>query len=83
VRTFLLPLTKRGVPESPPTEVTVELGRLRIMFGYEVVKLWELAADDFLTAERPAPPPFVPLMDGGRASKAPCFQINVLPRSGD
>jgi predicted transposase YdaD len=70
VRTFLLLLTKRGVPESPPTEVTVELGRLRITFGYEVVKLWELAATDFLNPERPALLPFVPLMAGGRDALA-------------
>jgi predicted transposase YdaD len=66
VRTFLLPLTKRGVPEPVPTEGVIEVERLRLTFGYDVVKLWELPAAAFLETARPALLPFVPLMQGDR-----------------
>jgi predicted transposase YdaD len=62
VRTFLLLLTKRGVPEPVPTEGVIEVERLRLTFGYDVVKLWELPAAAFLETARPALLPFVPLM---------------------
>jgi hypothetical protein len=68
VRTFLLLLTKRGAPNPIPTEGVIESGRLRLTFSYEVVKLWELAAEVFLDAARPGLLPFIPLMRGDRAA---------------
>jgi hypothetical protein len=66
VYAFLLLLTADGVPDPVPTEITIEVERLRLDFSYQVVKLWEFSATDFLTTERLSLLPLVPLMAGGR-----------------
>ncbi|MFQ3583025.1 MAG: DUF4351 domain-containing protein [Chloracidobacterium sp.] len=67
VQAFLVLLTARGVPDPIPTEGVLALGRLRMSFGYTVVKLWELAADAVLAMGQTALLPLVPLMRGERS----------------
>lgn len=66
VVSFLLMLTDRNLPKSPPTTGTIVAGDTQIITHYRIIYVWELSAAAALASGSQAILPFVPLMDGGR-----------------
>src|SRR5205085_1643146 len=50
-----------------PTSLSVAAGSLQVSINYQLVRLWEMPAQEILALDRDQLLPFVPLMDGGPA----------------
>jgi predicted transposase YdaD len=64
VRSYVLLLTRRGVPENLLDSKTIEAGDLQITANYHIVRLNKIPAADVLKLNRENLLPFLPLMDG-------------------
>jgi hypothetical protein len=62
VRTTMVLISQKGAPRSVPESGEVSIGRLRVEYRYDVVKLWEVAAERALCPGHPKLLPWVLLM---------------------
>jgi predicted transposase YdaD len=67
VRSYVLMLTRRGLPKDPPEEAQIDAGCIQISVRYELVLVWQIDAQEMLSLNRESLLPFVPLMRGGQA----------------
>ncbi len=67
VRSYVLMLTRRGLPNNPTGEGRIDAGCIQISVRYELVLLWQIDAQEMLSLNRESLLPFVPLMRGGQA----------------
>lgn len=67
LRSFVLLLTSRGLPERVIARGEIIAGDLKIKTRYRLVKLWQVSARVALATGRDNLIPFVPLMRGGEA----------------
>ena len=67
VSSYVLLLTRKGLPERAPTRARVDAGDVQIRVHYRLVKLWNVSARRVLAMDRESLLPFVPLMRGGQA----------------
>jgi len=65
IHSFLLVFLPAGMPDAPPTTVTMQAGGFAITVNYTIVKFWEMSAKWALTLGRESLLPFVSLMSGG------------------
>lgn len=65
VDSFVLLLTREGLPPEAPERVSVKAGALSVTVRYHLVRLWEIEAQSLLALNRDQLLPFVPLMKGG------------------
>jgi len=65
VDSFVLLLTREGLPREAPEQVSVKAGSLSVTVRYHLVRLWEIEAQSLLALNRDQLLPFVPLMKGG------------------
>lgn len=66
IRSYVLLLTKRGLPKGLRTQGVIDAGDIQIKVRYRLIKLWEILARKVLAMNRVNLLPFVPLMRGGR-----------------
>jgi predicted transposase YdaD len=66
VESYVLRLTRRGLPRIPPLRGVIEAGGTRLVTRYELIRVWLVSAEETLQSGRLALLPFVPLMAGGR-----------------
>jgi predicted transposase YdaD len=66
VESYVLLLTRRGLPRIPPLRGVIEAGGTRLVTRYELIRVWLVSAEETLQSGRLALLPFVPLMAGGR-----------------
>ncbi len=64
VYSYVLLLTKKGVPKELPEALTVRAGTLEITVHVRFVKIWEMSARRVAAMKRESLLPFVPLMAG-------------------
>jgi predicted transposase YdaD len=64
VYSYVLLLTKKGVPKEPPEALTVSAGTLDIVVHARFIKIWEMSARRVVAMNRESLLPFVPLMAG-------------------
>jgi predicted transposase YdaD len=65
VESYVLLLTRRGLPRIPPLRGVIEAGGTRLVTRYELIRVWLVSAQETLQSGRLALLPFVPLMAGG------------------
>lgn len=65
VDSFVLLLTREGLPRDAPESMSVRAGSLSVTVHYHLVRLWEIEAQSLLALNRDQLLPFVPLMKGG------------------
>ncbi|MGH9851585.1 MAG: hypothetical protein ACREBD_17260, partial [Blastocatellia bacterium] len=66
VDSYVILLTKKGLPRRPPQVGVITAGGTRIETRFHLIRVWKFSARKALESGRPALLPFVPLMDGGR-----------------
>ncbi len=66
VDSYVILLTKKGLPRRPPQVGVITAGGTRIETRFHLIRVWKIPARKALADARPALLPFVPLMDGGR-----------------
>jgi predicted transposase YdaD len=66
VDSYVILLTKKGLPRRPPQVGVITAGGTRIETRFHLIRVWKIPARKALAGGRPALLPFVPLMDGGR-----------------
>ena len=66
VDSYVILLTKKGLPRRPPRSGVINAGGTRIETRFHLIRVWKIPARKALESGRPALLPFVPLMDGGR-----------------
>lgn len=67
VDSYVLLLTKTGMPRRPPKYGVAIAGGTRIETRFHLICLWQISAREALESERQTLLPFLPLMDGGRS----------------
>lgn len=65
VDSFVLLLTREGLPRQAPERMTAKAGSLSVTVRYHLIRLWEIDARSSLALNRDQLLPFVPLMKGG------------------
>lgn len=66
VDSYVIILSKEGMPRFPSRRGIIEAGGTRITTRFHLIRLWRISARETLDLGRPALLPFVPLMNGGR-----------------
>ncbi|MGH9842963.1 MAG: hypothetical protein ACREEM_29855 [Blastocatellia bacterium] len=66
VDSYVIVLSKEGMPRFPLRRGVIEAGGTRITTRFHLILLWRISARETLDLGRPALLPFVPLMNGGR-----------------
>lgn len=66
VDSYVIVLSKEGMPRFPSRRGVIEAGGTRITTRFHLILLWRISARETLDLGRPALLPFVPLMNGGR-----------------
>ena len=66
VDSYAILLTKKGLPRRPPRIGVVTAGGTRMETRFQIIRVWQISAQETLNSGRQALLPFVPLMDGGR-----------------
>ncbi|MCI0485714.1 MAG: hypothetical protein L0229_03845 [Blastocatellia bacterium] len=66
VTSYVLLLTRRGLPARAPTAGRIIAGDAEIKIRYRLVRLWQVSARRVLAMKRENLLPFVPLMRGGQ-----------------
>jgi hypothetical protein len=65
VSSYVLLLTRRGLPARAPLLGRIVAGRVEIRSQYRLVRLWQVSARRMLAMNRESMIPFIPLMRGG------------------
>lgn len=80
VDSYVILLTKKGLPRRPPQVGIINAGGTRIETRFHLIRVWKMPARKALADGRPALLPFVPLMDGGREEvKAAAEALESMP----
>jgi hypothetical protein len=66
VDSYVILLTKKGLPRRPPMRGVAVAGGTRLETRFHLIRVWKFPARKAIESGRPALLPFVPLMDGGR-----------------
>ena len=66
ITSYVLLLTRHGLPKPAPRLIRVDGGDLSIRLRFRLIRLWQIAAREVLAMQRESLLPFVPLMNGGR-----------------
>jgi len=78
VDSYVMLLTKTGLPRRPPKYGVAVAGGTRMETRFHLIRLWRIPAREALESGRQTLLPFLPLMDGGReelASSAEALQL--------